>query len=265
MRERISELKELVPSLRLLGREGFCLVDAKTSATIASLHSQGVFAAGATLVGSHAYGVLLNRLGARAVPYATQDIDIARGKKLRWQEPPTLSLQDMLNDSGIEFVAVPSLDRKTPSTSFKQRGRSPFHVDLLAPASGEEFSVIAAPELKAHAAGLPYLGYLLAESQSTVLLARTGCCAVLVPVPERFAIHKLLVSHLRTGRQAKSAADLSQAAVLCAVLADTHPGALEAAVAAIPRRAKTKFSAALESLRALLDGRAPRALEELGL
>ena len=219
MRERISELKELVPSLRLLGREGFCLVDAKTSATIASLHSQGVFAAGATLVGSHAYGVLLNRLGARALPYAT----------------------------------------------FKQRGRSPFHVDLLAPASGEEFSVIAAPELKAHAAGLPYLGYLLAESQSTVLLARTGCCAVLVPVPERFAIHKLLVSHLRTGRQAKSAADLSQAAVLCAVLADTHPGALEAAVAAIPRRAKTKFSAALESLRALLDGRAPRALEELGL
>ena len=264
LRERISELKELTPALRLVGREGCSVVDAKTFATVAALHSHGLFAVGAMLIGSHAYGVLLNRLGARAVPYVTQDVDIARGQELLWQHPPRLALGDMLNESGVEFVAVPPLDRKFPSTSFKQRGRSPFHVDLLAPARGEQCTVVAAPEIKAHATGLPYLGYLLAESQSSALLARTGCCAVRVPVPERFAVHKLLVSQLRTGRQAKSARDLTQAAVLCAVLADTHSGALEAAVAAVPKRARMKYRAALDAVRPRLEADAPRALEELG-
>jgi hypothetical protein len=82
LRERLRELKELVPSLRLLGREGFILVDAKTYATLGALHNHGVFASGALLVGSHAFGILLNHLGVRAVPYRTEDVDIARGGKL---------------------------------------------------------------------------------------------------------------------------------------------------------------------------------------
>src|SRR6185436_19125809 len=84
MRTRIREMKDLVPSLRLLGREGFSLVDARVYATLASLHNHAVFAAGGMLVGSHAYGVLLNRLGVRAVPYTTEDIDVARGEALRF-------------------------------------------------------------------------------------------------------------------------------------------------------------------------------------
>ena len=62
LRARIHEAKALVPSLRLLGREGFHLVDPRTFATLGSLHNHGVFAAGAVLVGSHAYGVLLNAM-----------------------------------------------------------------------------------------------------------------------------------------------------------------------------------------------------------
>src|ERR1044071_3214396 len=148
MRARIRETKALVPSLRLLGREGFSLVDARVYATLASLHNHGVFAAGGMLVGSHAYGVLLNRLGVRAVPYTTEDIDVARGASLHFETPPTAGFLEMLQDSGIEFVAVPSLDRKKPATSFKQRGRSPFQVDLLAPSGNETFAVVPIPELK---------------------------------------------------------------------------------------------------------------------
>src|SRR5262245_38266990 len=47
LRERIREVKELVPSLRMLGREGFNLVDARTYATLAALHNAGIFASGA--------------------------------------------------------------------------------------------------------------------------------------------------------------------------------------------------------------------------
>ncbi|HEX9645916.1 MAG TPA: GSU2403 family nucleotidyltransferase fold protein, partial [Alphaproteobacteria bacterium] len=135
LRERIKELKEIVPSLRLLGREGFNLVDARTYATLASLHNHGVFGAGGMLIGSHAYGVLLNRLGVRATPYATEDIDVARREALAFEKQPEQGLLDMLKDSGISFVEVPSLNRKKPPTSFKQRGRSRFHVDLLVPSA----------------------------------------------------------------------------------------------------------------------------------
>ena len=46
-------MKDIVSSLRMLGREGFNLVDAKTYATLASLHNHGVFGAGGLLIGSH--------------------------------------------------------------------------------------------------------------------------------------------------------------------------------------------------------------------
>lgn len=119
------------------------------------------------------------------------------------------------------------------------------------------------PELKAHAIGLPYLEYLLAESQMTIVLAREGCCAVRVPLPERFAIHKLVASRLRVGRGTKSDKDVFQAAVLCAVLAESHSGAIADAVTALPRRARKHFRAAAESARRHLEQAHPRAWEEL--
>lgn len=262
LRTRIQEVKDLVPTLRMLGREGFSLVDARTYATVAVLHNHGVFAGGAMLIGSHAYGVLLNRLGVRAAPYATEDVDIRPGA-LAFEQVPDQGLLAMLRETGIDFVAVPSLDRKKPPTSFKEKGRARFHVDLLVPSPDESFPVIAVPELGAHATGLPYLKYLLAESQMAAVIAREGLCAVRVPLPERFAIHKLIVSRLRSGRSAKSDKDVQQAAVLCAALAETHPGAVEDAVAAVPRRAVKRFRAALESLRSLLETAAPPAWAEL--
>lgn len=263
-RVRIREIKDLVPSLRMLGREGYNLADARTYGTLASLANHGVFAAGALLVGSHAYGILLNRLGARAAAYATEDIDIARGEALAFEAQPAEGFLEMLRDSGIDFVEVPRLERGAPPTSFKQRGRSHFHVDLLVPSPAENFPVVAVPELKAHATGLPYLQYLLAESQPGLLLAREGFCAVRVPLPERFAVHKLVVSRLRLERGAKSDKDVLQAAVLAAVLSETHPGALESAAADLPRLARKHFNAGLLQARAQLEPH-PRALEELGL
>src|SRR4051812_40059291 len=100
-RLRIREIKALVPSLRMLGREGYNLADPRTYGTVASLANHGVFAAGALLVGSHAYGILLNRLGARVATYATEDIDIARGEALAFQRPAEAGFLEMLRDSGI--------------------------------------------------------------------------------------------------------------------------------------------------------------------
>lgn len=262
MRERIRETKELAPSLRMLVREGYAFADAKTYAAVAALHNAGVFRAGAMLVGSHAFGVLLNGLGARATVFATEDIDVARKEALALDEPAA-SMLEVLRASGVDFVEVPRLDRKSPSTSWKQRGRSTFHVDLLVPSRGEDYRVVEVPELSAHASALPYLGYLLAESQPGTLLAREGCCAVRVPLPERFAVHKLAISRLRRGRSAKSAKDVEQAAVLAAVVADTSPGALSDAVAALPKRMRTYFEGGVAVAQRLLERDHPRAWAEL--
>jgi hypothetical protein len=247
----------------MLGREGFYLADPKTYATIGALHNHGVFEAGGILIGSHAYGVLLNKLGVRGSTYATDDIDIARREALALPKVPTKGLLDMLRDSGIDFVSVPQLERGKPPTSFKEKGKSRFHVDLLVPSPNEEFPTVDVPELGAHATGLPYLKYLLAESQPATLLAREGFCAVRVPVPERFAVHKLVVSVLRVGRDAKSAKDVLQASVLAAATADLFPGALEDAVGAMPKRMYRRFKKALPAAQALLEDQAPAAWEEL--
>ena len=260
---RIHEARGLLPSIRMLGREGFQLVDAKTFATVATLHNHQIFAAGGFLVGSHAYGVLLNRLGARAAAYSTEDVDIARGTALAFAELPEVSLLEILQESGVRFVEVPSLDPRAPSTAFKQRGRSRFRVDLLVPSRDDSFPTVPVPELNAHAQGLPHLGFLLAESQMAVLLARQGCCTIRVPLPERFAIHKLLVSQLRTGRDAKSAKDVHQACVLAATLAETHPGALEDVLAQVPVGALGHVRSGIAAARPLLADTAPRAWEEL--
>lgn len=264
VRDEIAQAKSLVGEMRLLGRSGYQLANARTFSTLAVLHNRGVFRAGGVLVGSHAFGVLLNQLGARAATYATEDVDLACADSLAFDEPPQLSLLEMLRQSGISFVEVPALDHRAPSTRWKEQGRSRFHVDLLVPSPDETFPIIAVPELNAHAQGLPYLRYLVSRTQSAALLAREGCCGVRVPAPERFALHKLLVSQLRTERSAKNQKDVLQASVILAVLSDHHPGAIEEAVDDLPLSARSHVRAGAALAMRLLAHSHPRAAEELG-
>ncbi|HEX8009621.1 MAG TPA: GSU2403 family nucleotidyltransferase fold protein [Casimicrobiaceae bacterium] len=259
---RIAEAAGIVASVRLLGRNGYALADARTQATLAALHNVRLFDAGAVLVGAHAFGVLLNKLGVRAAQYATEDVDIARGGTLAL---PKLGreLIAVLEDSGIEFVEVPGLPSTKPPTSYKEKGKSRFHVDLLVPARGGTFPIVPVPEVGAHAQGLPYLDYLLDEAQRAALLAREGVAAVRVPTAERFALHKLLVSQLRRGRDARSDRDLQQAAVLLAVLADKHPGAIEEAAAGLRRSAYRRVRHAFDALRTHLPESCERAWQTL--
>jgi hypothetical protein len=264
LRDGIEAAGTALKNVRLLIREGFKYVDSKAYATLAALHNHGLFEAGALLVGSHAYGVLLNELGARAAQYATLDVDIARPAKFAFPARPEIGFLDMLRSSGIRFAEVAALNPKKPAASFKEAGKSLFQVDLLAPAADETVGLVPVPELKAHATSLPYLRYLLGDSQPASVLAREGCFAVRVPTPERFALHKLIVSQLRR-RSEKAVRDAEQAAVLLAVLSERHPGALEEAAVSLPRSAKKHALKASASARSLLKAHpaASRALESL--
>lgn len=261
LRERINAANSVIASVRLLARAGFATVDRKAYATLASLHNHGVFQAGALLIGSHAYGALLNALGARAVAYATEDVDIARRQQLALSGLPPFI--DILRETGLEFFPVPALHRRAPSTSFAERGGSRLRVDLLVPSPDEDYPIVPVPELGAHAMGLPYLAYLLGASQEIPVLSPHGVVMVRVPAPERFAVHKLVVSQLRNTASAKPDKDLRQAATLIEALADRFPTAVQEALSALPKSSVRYAVRAIKALERHLPSSEESAWEEL--
>jgi hypothetical protein len=100
----------------------------------------------------------------------------------------------------------------------------------------------------AQAQGLPYLDYLLAASQEIPVLSTHGSVLVRVPVPERFAIHKLIVSQLRHKSSSKPEKDLRQAAILIEALVERYPGAIEDAASAVPKNAARHLARAIKAL-----------------
>ncbi|MDB4940617.1 MAG: hypothetical protein JWP97_151 [Labilithrix sp.] len=241
-RDRIALAGVLARDARLLAQQGYARVDSRTFAIVAALANHGLFEAGAILVGSHAYGALLNDLGVRAAAYTTEDVDVARGDALKLalgEGGEKTDFATMLASSTVPLAPVPSLQRGAPSTSYKPPGPDRLRVDLLTPARGKEITTRAVPELAAHATALPYLGYLLDAPLGAALLGREGAVAVRVPRPERYAWHKMMLSQVRAATSEKRTKDLDQAAVLSAVLAEEAPGALGEAFADVPRSART--------------------------
>ena len=260
--DRIRDSQEAIQSLRLLSREGYGLMSPRAYAVVASLSNQGLFAGGGLLVGTHAFEAIVNKLGIRAASFATEDVDIGRASKIALPNVPEGGLLEMLRASGVDFGTVPPLVHRDPSIRFKEIGRSRFTVDLIVPSPETGYGTAYVPELKCHAVALPYFRYLVSESQSATVLSRLGCAAVRVPLPERFALHKLLVSQLRPGRSEKGAKDRRQAAILIAALGELEPGALESAAARIPISVRSKVAAAWNSIRETLANH-PAGVEQM--
>lgn len=163
----------------------------------------------------------------------------------------------MLRETGIELSPVPQLERGAPATSFSERGGSRLHVDLLVPSRNDEYAIVPIPELNAHATGSPYLAYLLGLSQEVPCLSPHGVVRVRVPVPERYAVHKLIVSQLRSTQSVKVHKDLRQAATLIEALSERFPGAVEDALLATPRGARRHLQRAIQALKGHLPPSAP--------
>jgi hypothetical protein len=261
-RVRIAEANELIRSVKILLREGYLSLEPNSFAALGPLCNHGLFEAGALLVGTHAFGAIVNRIGIRVSSFPTVDIDIARPARLTLASVLTEGFLGLLRESGIAFVAVPEFGHGAPSTKFKEAGRSRLQVDLLAPATGREISVKAVPELGAHATALPYLQFLVAQTQPGIVLSHHGIAAVRVPLPERYALQKLVVSELRVGRSEKSLKDRRQSAVLLAAMAELFPGSIAEAWKDLSRSGRSYALKALEKVKPLLAAH-PQAVEEI--
>lgn len=197
---------------------------------IALLERSGLFLAGGVVVGTLAFRAYANMLGVIwHSELQTRDIDLASDYIFpivvpRNKEP--INLSNVLLDSGMGFLEVPALDRKSPSTKFKIR-KQELAVELLTPMRGRDTArPIEIPGLAAFAEPIRFLDYLLEDIQPATLLYKHGIF-INVPAPAHYAFHKLVVSQRRrAGDVEKIKRDLAQAEQLFEVLIEGRPGDL---------------------------------------
>jgi hypothetical protein len=130
---------------------------------------------------------------------------------------------EVLRTVDDKFVPAPGLrDEKGITRYTCPEG---LRVEFLTPAQGSDDIMgqpVALPALGG-AAGEPlrFLDYLLHEPIRTVILHKGGI-PVLVPQPQRYAIHKLIVATRRRAGESKEMKDLLQASSIAAALLETR-------------------------------------------
>lgn len=231
------------------------------------LERNGLFLAGAALVGTVAFRAYANMLGVSwSSNIGTQDVDIGMDAAYSLALPRSkkpIDLRQLILDSGLGFIEVPALNPRQPSTSFKIRKRD-FIVDVLTPLRGRETSrPVELRDFGTHATPLRYLDYLLGDIQPAVLLYEQGIM-INVPAPGRFAVHKCVVSGRRPAAQAaKARKDLGQAEQVFRALLDFRPADIAIALAAAAERGG-KFLGGFETALDRIDRDVAAAVRQTG-
>ena len=214
----------------------------------------GVFRIGGVLVGTHAFQCYSSILGVRfaAELGLTSDLDFAQEPKSRSHlgEVASPVFLEALGKAE-EFLAIPDLDPRTPTTSWRSADHE-FRVDVLAPMVGPESEKpIRLTRLGTYATPLRFLDFLLEDTLRAAVLAGSGVL-VRVPTPERFALHKLIVAQRRgSDSRDKIQKDLAQAALLLDILLEDHPQDLGDAWSELKARGKKWEGEVLKSSRLL--------------
>ena len=196
----------------------------QAGAVIAALAAAGVFRLRGVLIGTTAFQTYPPMLGV-SLPGAslrTEDIDIAQFRSVSLavgdRTPPML---DVLRRVDRSFSPIPHQVDGRKVTRY-QTARH-FRVDFLTPNEGPDTSQPQRlPALRTDAEPLRFLDFLIRDAEPAVVLYGTGV-PVLVPQPERFALHKLIVSRRRSAGNPKRDKDLRQAETLLAVLVQKRP------------------------------------------
>ena len=232
----------MVAQLRAGGVPG---LDRQTGTALRALVRSGVFRLGGTLVGTQAFRHYDLELGVvLAGPDAddqqlreTMDMDIAVFNRLSEsiEDEPDPDISKALTALGYKSKAT--LDRGHRSTSWRHTN-SAYDIDFLTPSFDESEDATLLQSLNVWAQGLHYLNFLIADPMPAVSIYMEGLL-VQVPRPERYAVHKLIVSQRRrAGAGAKARKDVQQARAIIWAMADTRPYELNSALAEATSKGK---------------------------
>jgi hypothetical protein len=208
---------------RSLSAAGLPEPDSLTAAVIDAFAEAGVFRLRGVIVGTIAFQAYAGYLGIRLPGAAirTGDLDLAQdyGVSVALDERLECPLIDILKSVDSSFVAVPALAGPHVTASYRRPGG--YRVDVLTTNRGaDRDEPVNLPSLQSNAVPLRFMDYLLRDTIEAAILTRFGAMAN-IPAPERYAVHKLIVSTMRrdTGESAvKADKDLFQAGILIAAL-----------------------------------------------
>lgn len=197
---------------------------------VAALARAGVFRLRGVLVGTVAYQSYPAILGTK-LPNAllqTSDVDIAQFTSISVavgdQTPPML---DILRGVDESFRQIPAIARRQHTTSYI--GKGGLRVDFVTPNEGPDTDFPQnLPALQTDAQPLRYLDFLIHDPLSAVMLHRSGVLVV-VPAPERFAVHKLILALERPAAVTKRDKDVAQAEALILTLLEKRSDELRLA------------------------------------
>lgn len=231
--------------------------DQETGKILLTLSRVGFFRAGGMLGGTNAFRLYPLFLGVDApasVMSITGDVDMLAPSHIRLAGPRE-ALMQRLRSSGLEFeTRFPLTDGDPPKFVVGNN----IEIEILSPVSRTGGSSHFHEGIQERVTALKFLEFSLKDPVRLIALYRGGV-EVLVPAPERYALHKLIVAQLRQGScRMKREKDLSQASWLLEILKDARPHETWSALRDITTRGKAWTRHLDASLR-----EAPRAREAL--
>ncbi len=197
--------------------------DTVTASVIDALALAGVFRLRGIIVGTVAFQTYAGHLGVRLPSAAirTGDLDLAQdyGVSVALDDKLDQPLFEILKTVDPAFVPVPTLANPLVATTYARPGG--YRVDVLTTNRGADRDApVRLPSLQTDAVPLRFLDFLLRDTVEAAVLTRFGTL-VNVPSPERYAVHKMIVSTLRqtTGESAvKADKDIVQSGILIEAL-----------------------------------------------
>jgi len=215
------ERRSLVTSLR---DAGVPTPPAFVGDIVEAMWKAGIFRLRGVLVGTLAYQTYAGLLGVRlpSAPIMTGDVDFAQFHNVSMSIDDTMPpMLDTLRLVDKTFRERPHLDTRATTAYVNDTG---FSVEFLTPNRGSNDNTGQPAKMPAlggtSAQPLRYLDFLIRKPVQSVLLHKGGI-PVTVPAPERYAVHKLIVSTMRltdAAGAAKARKDAVQSGLLIEAL-----------------------------------------------
>ncbi|PIQ54411.1 MAG: hypothetical protein COW02_05075 [Comamonadaceae bacterium CG12_big_fil_rev_8_21_14_0_65_59_15] len=191
---------------------------------IKSLSDHGFFRHGGVLVGTHAFLAICNMLGIKSEENIyTNDVDFAHaGKNVSIALPSNIKVETRSAIEALNMGVIPfrTISGKTGGGYIDPKDPS-FKIDLLTAMTSDSDDPVYIESLSAFLQPLKFMEFSMEDTTQAVVFFNEKSVLVNIPKPERFAVHKLIVSAEReSSQEVKSVKDVRQANVLCQYLID---------------------------------------------
>lgn len=209
--------KPLVSPARMAIAAGGSPAAPKHFRIIKRLAEYGFFRAGGMLIGTHAFLAMGNMFGVRWHDgAATLDVDFAHaGQNVSVALPADIriNVHGALESLEMGLLPISQFNGRTGAQYRNPRDQE-LRLDFLTSMTRDGLPV-AMPNLNLVLEPLKFMEFSLEDPVQGCVFSSLGACTVNLPLPERYAVHKLIVYGERpVSERAKASKDLLQAASL---------------------------------------------------